>query len=94
MNFMYKYVKLNREIYFDTLFSIYNIFISSNISYGFLLMNKTRIFSVEKPNGFQYYFVAIHSFCLIIISKTVVQIVTSESKRKIILLSKSTYKQL
>ena len=44
MYFMYKYVELNSDIIWDTLFSVYIIFITSNIINGFLLLNKTRIF--------------------------------------------------
>ena len=43
MNFMYTYTDLNRFIYLDTLFSVLNMFISSNTCYGFLFMKEIFI---------------------------------------------------
>ena len=57
--------------------------LSSNIIYGFLLLNKTHIFTCwGKPNVFQYSFVTMHYFLFVIIGATLVQLVMSERNYK------------
>ena len=83
MHLMYKYVEFISDIYLGyiifCLYLIYNI----KIINVFLLLKKTCIFIYwGKPNGFQYSFVTIYSFCFVIISVTLAQIFTSERKCK------------
>ena len=66
---------------YNILFSVYNIFILSNIVYGFLVYNETCIFlCCKKTNGFQYSLVNTHYYCFVFISSKIFQIVTSERK--------------
>ena len=89
MYFMQKYDELNSNFVLGyNIFFVYNIY-NINIISGFLLLNKTRIcLCLKQINGFQYSFLINNHPFFIIISATVVQIFTIDSKQKLILLSK------
>ena len=80
MNLMYKYVDFYCDIDFWCLFII---FILSYTFYEFSLINDTfSIIFCGNSNGFQYSFVTICYFCVIIINLTAVKIVFCERKCK------------
>ena len=76
-------------------FSIYIIFITSNIISVSFLLRKIHIFLFYKePNIFQYYFGTITFFCVFVINETVVHIVTSGKNHKRNITVKFTHQQL
>ena len=59
------------------------MYIYSNKCYEFILLKETCIILyMEKPNGYQYSLVTIHSFCFIITNATLFHPMLSESKYK------------
>ena len=95
MNFMYKYIDLNGEIYLGyTIFCLYHLYIIHTCHAFLLLKDTSIIIFMEKPNCFKYHFKAIHYFFLLSIMQHESKLSFVRGSAKGNYCQKYTYQQL